>query len=69
MTNEETFKLLDQIGTAFARHDIDAMVGYSTPNGEFVNAIGPDPHGTCYKGHEEIRGYFEGLFELVEDVQ
>ena len=69
MTNEQTFKLLDQIGAAFARHDIDAMVSYFADDGEFVNAMGPDPPGTCYKGHGEIRGYFEGLFDRVEDVQ
>ena len=45
------------------------MVGYFATDGEFVNAVGPDPHGTCYKGHGEIRGYFEGLFDRVEDVQ
>ncbi|MBT4486879.1 MAG: nuclear transport factor 2 family protein [Rhodospirillaceae bacterium] len=69
MDNETTFKLLDDIGAAFARHDIDAMVGYFAVDGEFVNAIGSDPHGTCYKGHQQIRGYFEGLFATVEDVQ
>ncbi len=69
MNETETLALLDDIGAAFARHDIDAMVGYFAADGEFVNAVGPDPHGTRYKGHAEIRGYFEGLFELVEDVQ
>lgn len=60
---------MDRIGAAFARHDIDAMVGYFANNGEFVNAVGFDPHGTCYKGNAEIRGYFECLFDRVEDVQ
>ncbi|MDD9904934.1 MAG: nuclear transport factor 2 family protein [Rhodospirillaceae bacterium] len=69
MTRDETLSLLDEIGAAFARHDIDAMVRYFAADGEFVNAIGPDPHGTTYKGHEQIRGYFENLFATVEDVQ
>lgn len=69
MTSEETLKLLDEIGAAFARHDIDAMVSYFAADGEFVNAVGPDPQGTTYKGHTQIRSYFEDLFEKVEDVQ
>ncbi len=69
MTHEETLRLLDDIGAAFARHDIDAMVSYFATDGEFVNAVGPDPHGTTYKGHQQIRSYFENLFETVEDVQ
>lgn len=69
MTRDETLKLLDDIGAAFARHDIDAMVSYFAVDGEFVNAVGSDPHGTTYKGHKQIRGYFEKLFEMVEDVQ
>lgn len=69
MTREETLALLDEIGGAFARHDIDAMVSYFAADGTFVNAVGPDPHGTAYKGHAEIRGYFENLFATVEDVQ
>lgn len=69
MTRDETLKLLDDIGAAFSRHDIGAMVGYFAADGEFVNAVGSDPHGTTYKGHQQIRGYFENLFEMVEDVQ
>ncbi len=69
MDEAATLKLIDEIGAAFARHDIDAMVGYFAPDGAFVNAIGPEPHGTRYQGHQEIRGYFEALFEAVEDVQ
>jgi uncharacterized protein (TIGR02246 family) len=69
MDERATLALLDDISSAFARHDIDAIVGFFADDGEFVNAIGPDPHGTRYTGHAEIRGYFENLFELVEDVQ
>ena len=69
MTPEETLDLVAEIGAAFARHDIDAMVGYFAEDGEFVNAVGSEPHGTRYRGHQEIRGYFEALFADTEDVQ
>ena len=69
MTEQETFALLDKIGAAFARHDVGAMVGYFAKEGAFVNAVGPDPFGTRYTGHDEIRSYFDKLFATTEDVQ
>ena len=69
MNEQETFALFDDIGAAFARHDIAAMVGYFAKDGVFVNAIGPDPFGTRYEGHEQIRGYFDNLFASTEEVQ
>jgi uncharacterized protein (TIGR02246 family) len=69
MNEQETRALLDDIGAAFARHDIDAMAGYFAEDGEFVNAIGPDPHGTRYIGRDDIKGYFTTLFTTTKEVQ
>jgi ketosteroid isomerase-like protein len=69
MTEQETFALLEEIGGAFARHDVSAMVGYFAKEGAFVDAVGPDPFGTCYQGHDEIRCYFDNLFDITEEVQ
>jgi len=69
MTGEATLEILGEIGAAFARHDIDAIVNFFAEDGEFVNAIGSKPFGTRYVGHSEIRGFFEQLFEQVVDVQ
>jgi uncharacterized protein (TIGR02246 family) len=69
MNEQETLALLTDIGAAFARHDIAAMAGYFAEDGEFVNAIGPDPHGTRYVGRQAIRGYFETLFAATKEVQ
>jgi uncharacterized protein (TIGR02246 family) len=62
-------ELLDEIGAAFARHDIDAIVGFFAEDGEFVNAIGSEPFGARYTGHSEIRGFFEQLFGQVAELQ
>ena len=43
MNEQETQALLDEIGAAFAPHDIDAMVRHFAKDCEFVNIIGP-PH-------------------------
>lgn len=69
MTEQETLALIDDIGAAFAAHDIDAMVGFFADDGAFVNAVGPDYFGTRYTGAAEIRRYFEKLFATATDVQ
>jgi len=69
MNEHVTLELLDEIGAAFARHDISAMVSYFHEAGEFVNAVGPDHFGTRYVGHARIRSYFEQLFAATESVQ
>lgn len=63
-----TVERLQEIGRAFARHDVDAIVGAFTEDGEFRNAKGPDVWGKSYKGHAEIRGYFTALFANTSDV-
>ena len=58
-----------EIGAAFARRDVDAIVDCFTEDGEFRNAKGPDVWGQTYKGKEEIRSYFVPLFANSPDVQ
>ena len=64
-----TLERLREIGAAFARHDVDGIVGAFADDGEFRNARGPDVWGKSYKGHAAIRGYFEALFASTGDVQ
>ncbi|QQS14732.1 MAG: nuclear transport factor 2 family protein [Rhodospirillales bacterium] len=64
-----TLERLREIGAAFARHDVDGIVGAFAADGEFRNARGPDVWGKSYKGHAAIRSYFEPLFASVSDVQ
>ncbi len=64
-----TMERLHEIGAAFARHDVDGIVGAFADDGEFRNARGPDVWGKSYKGHAAIRGYFETLFASTGDVQ
>lgn len=64
-----TLERLKEIGAAFARRDVDAIVNSFAPDGVFRNARGPDVHGKSYTGHAEIRSYFEPLFKASPDVQ
>ena len=64
-----TPQLLREIGTAFARRDVDAIVGAFAEDGEFRNARGPDYWGESFRGKAAIRGYFTRLFSASSDVQ
>ena len=64
-----TLERLREIGAAFARHDVEGIVGAFADDGEFRNARGPDVWGQSYKGKAAIRQYFTALFAASSDVQ
>lgn len=64
-----TVELLEAIGDAFNRHDVDAILGFFADDGIFDNAKGADIHGARYAGKTEIRNVFTQLFETVPDLQ
>jgi ketosteroid isomerase-like protein len=64
-----TLERVREIGAAFARHDVDAIVNCFAEDGEFRNAKGPEVWGQIYKGKEAIRGYFIPLFANSPDVK
>ena len=63
-----TTALLDAIGEAFNRNDIDLVMAYFTDDAVFDHGAGPDVHGKRFSGKDEIRAAFEGLFNSVEAV-
>ena len=64
-----TLERVREIGAAFARRDVDAIVDCFAEDGEFRNAKGPDVWGQSYKGKEQIRSYFVPLFANSPDVR
>lgn len=64
-----TIERVREIGDAFARRDVDAIVDCFADDGEFRNAKGPDIWGQSYKGKEQIRSYFMPLFANSPDVR
>ena len=64
-----TLEVLHRIADAFARHDVEGIVGSFAADGEFRNARGPDVWGQSYKGHAAIRSYFTPLFAQSSDVK
>ncbi len=64
-----TVELLEAIGDAFNRHDVDAVIGFFAADGVFDNARGPDLHGRRYVGREVLRAFFAELFQNCPDIQ
>ncbi|MBX2868278.1 MAG: nuclear transport factor 2 family protein [Acidiferrobacterales bacterium] len=60
--------LLDAIGDAFNRNDIDAVMTFFSEDAIFDHAAGPDINGTRFAGKPALRKVFSGLFEQVENV-
>ncbi|MEK7688121.1 MAG: nuclear transport factor 2 family protein [Pseudomonadota bacterium] len=64
-----TLEHLHEIADAFARHDVDGIVGFFAEDGEFRNAKGPHHWGQSFKGKTAIRSYFVPLFASTSDVR
>ena len=67
-SSEITLELLDAIGDAFNRNDIDAVMSFFADDALFDHAAGPDVNGTRIAGAEAIRAAFSGLFDTVNSV-
>lgn len=69
ITRAVTVQLLEDIGAAFNRHDVDAIVAFFAEDGEFDNARGPDIHGRRHTGKTELRAFFSELMANSPDIQ
>jgi ketosteroid isomerase-like protein len=69
LSQDVTFERLHEIADAFARHDVEGIVGFFAEDGEFRNAKGPHHWGQSFKGKAAIRSYFEPLFAGTSDVK
>ena len=69
ITRAVTVQLLEDIGAAFNRHDVDAIVAFFAEDGDFDNARGPDIHGRRHAGKTELRAFFSELMANSPDIQ
>jgi taurine dehydrogenase small subunit len=51
---------LRQFGAAWARADLDALMGFVTDDCIYLASVGPEP-GTTYRGREEVRRGFAAM--------
>ena len=67
--NSATIGLLEAIGDAFNRHDVDGVMSFFADDGVFDKPSGPDIWGTRYAGKAAVGAEFAALFEAVPDIQ
>lgn len=63
-----TVALLEAIGDAFNRHDLDALMRHFADDCIFDMPAGPEIHGTRVSGKAAVRQAFADLFAAVPDI-
>lgn len=63
-----TVELLEAIGDAFNRHDVEGIMAFFADDGEFDKPAGPDIWGERCSGKQKIAAEFAALFEAIPDI-
>lgn len=63
-----TKELVDAVGDAFNKNDINEVMTFFAHDAVFDHAAGPDIHGKRFEGADNIRAVFAGLFENTVNV-
>ena len=64
-----TVEMLEAIGDAFNRHDLNAVMSFFADDGVFDKPAGPDIWGQRHTGKTAIREEFAALFEAIPDIR
>ena len=65
---DRNLRTLDQIGKAFNRHDIEAILTLFDDDCEWLLSRGPDPWGKRLRGKAEIEGLLKERFSNMGDM-
>ena len=63
-----TVELLEAIGDAFNRHDVEGILSFFADDGVFDQPVGAEIWGHRYSGKDEIRQAFSTLFMNIPDI-
>jgi ketosteroid isomerase-like protein len=58
----DPLKVVQEFGTAWAQHDLDAAIAMTTDDCVF-EATGPAPDGARYKGADALRAVWKPIFD------
>lgn len=64
-----TLELLDEIGSAFNRQDVNAIADYFMEDGAFLFPVGTEPCGRRLVGRDEIRDALARRFAIFKDMR
>jgi ketosteroid isomerase-like protein len=65
--SQENVELVHQAADAFNQRDLDAFLALCDPEMEFFSRILELEGGGPYRGHEGVRRWWEGLFDVSPD--
>ncbi len=67
--NEFTADMLNDLLSAFNRHDLDGVMQHFAENAIMVAASGANGNGQVIEGADAIRGFFAKRFESLADMR
>ncbi|MEO5696295.1 MAG: nuclear transport factor 2 family protein [Burkholderiaceae bacterium] len=67
-TPEVTITMLQDFAKAWNRHDIDALMGFMSPDCEFHATAGPEQLGRSFVGTEAVREGFQLAWKAFPDA-
>lgn len=65
---QRLMEVLDDLAAGFNSHDIDAIMALFAEDCSLDLPRGPDPHGSRYVGHDQVRRGILTRFETTPDV-
>ena len=63
-----TVEVLEAIGDAFNRHDLDGIMAHFAEDGVFDKPAGSEINGQRVSGKAAVRAEFAALFEAIPDI-
>ena len=66
---DDKLAMLKAFSEAWNRHDLDAIMGFSTDDCEFWSSAGPDVMGTRSVGRDAVRNAYQAVFDQFPDAQ
>jgi len=69
MDHDNAIRMLQEIASAFDRHDLDGIMAHFADDAVFEGPRGPDKWGTRFVGHDQVRDAFAARFAGIPDIR
>ena len=69
MDHDQAIAMLEEITSAFDRHDLDGILAHFADDASFEGPRGPDRWGTRFEGRDAIREAFAARFAGIPDIR
>ena len=66
--DQVTTGFLQEFADAWTAHDIDALMGFMSPNPLFQLSVGPNADGRSFQGWDEVKAGFQAVLDMFPDA-